>query len=49
MSIKQRVVKSLYTHDPHGKGIFGKITAVLLAVSFISLLIVLITEVAKYV
>lgn len=48
MSVKQRVIKSLYSHNPHGKGRFGKVTAALLIVSFICFLVVLLAEVKTY-
>ncbi len=49
MGIKKRIINSLYKHDPHGKGIYGKITAIMLVISFVCLLIVLIAEVKKHI
>ncbi len=49
MSIKQKIIKSLYEHNPHGKGLYGKITAIMLIISFICFLVVLIAEVKKYI
>lgn len=32
MNLKERIIKSLYKHDPHGKGNIGKVSAACLIV-----------------
>ena len=44
-TLKNRFLRSVYRHDPHGRGITGKVIAVLLIFDFILFVIVVYTEV----
>ncbi len=44
-TLKNRFLRSVYRHDPHGRGITGKVIAVLLIFDFILFVIVFYTEV----
>ena len=44
-TLKNRFLRSVYRYDPHGRGITGKVIAVLLIFDFILFVIVFYTEV----
>lgn len=46
MSLREKILTSLYKHEPHGKGKYGKITAVFLVISCICFILVLAKQVA---
>ena len=45
ITLKNRFLRSVYRHDPHGRGITGKVIAALLIFDFILFVIVFYTEV----
>lgn len=44
-TLKSRVLCSVYRHDPHGRGIVGKIIGLLLIIDFILFVILIFTDV----
>ena len=44
-TLKNRFLRSVYRHDPHGRGITGKVMGVLLIFNFILFVILFFTEV----
>lgn len=46
MNVKKKILTSLYKHDPHGKGKYGRITAAFLVISCICFIMVLVKQVA---